>query len=40
MQMLKPVTNPPKGFTGVMAHKLKHLEGSVAFTVGSMSRSA
>lgn len=27
VQMLKPVTAPPKGFTGVRAHKLKQAEG-------------
>ena len=25
--MLKPMTAPPKGFTGVRAHKLKQAEG-------------
>ena len=27
VQMLKPRADPPKGFTGVKAHKLKHIEG-------------
>ena len=33
VQMLKPLTAPPKGFTGTRAHKLKQAEGMQCITI-------